>query len=280
MDLTEDHVSDSVMENVDIIFHLAACADNNYYPSSISPVDRKVNIEGTGKLIASAEKASVKKFVFISTVKAMGEGGAHFLDESSTPHPASSYGRSKLEAEKLVLDCISMPSCVLRLPIVYGCSDKGNLAKMIRAIHNGRFPPLPEVHNKRSMVHVEDVIRAAVLAAEKPKSNGQIYLVTDGETYSTRQIYNWIYNASGRPIPGWNVPLFILNTAAKLFDLLEQLFNKKFPFSSEALQKLVGSAWYNNKKICEELDFSPKHTLHESLTEIIAVVMRKNKFYF
>jgi len=98
-------------------------------------------------------------------------------------------------------------SVVLRLSMVYGPTRKGNLPRMIEAVTKGRFPPLPETGNKRSMVHVDDVVQAAMLAAERPESVGQTYVVTDGPPYSTRQIYECICEALGRDAPKWHVPI-------------------------------------------------------------------------
>jgi len=124
------------------------------------------------------------------------------------------------------------------------------------------------------MVHVHDVVNAAFLAATNTQSNGQVYLVTDGEIYSTRQIYEWICGASGLRIPAWNIPLAPLHGIAKALDLLARLLRRDMPLGSDALQKLVGSACYSNEKISRELGYRPIHTLHESLPEMISTVQR------
>ena len=77
-----------------------------------------------------------------------------------------------------------------------------------QAVSRHRFPPVPEVGNRRSMVHVSDVIRAAVLAAEHPSAVGEVFIVSDGQTYSTRQMYDLMCRALGRTPSRWNVPLW------------------------------------------------------------------------
>jgi len=260
---------------IDVVFHLAASSDNTD-PSGITALDRKVNIEGTVDLLAASIKAGAKKLIYVSTVKAMGEGGEECLDETSPVAPVSSYGRSKLAAEKLVLGQIDVPACVLRLPVVYGMSTQGNIAKMIRAILRHRFPPLPEMNNKRSMVHVKDVARAAELAALASSSTGQVFLVTDGQPYSTRQIYAWTCQMSGRQIPTWHLPPLMLRGIAMVSDTLGKVTGKPMPLDSFALNKLLGSAWYSNEKLRRVLGFRPEHSLQDSLPEIIRGVRESN----
>jgi nucleoside-diphosphate-sugar epimerase len=153
--------------------------------------------------------------------------------------------------------------------MVYGLSDKGNLPRMISAIERGFFPPLPEVHNHRSMVHVEDLARAALLVAQNSKAAGQIYIVSDGQANSTRQIYEWICAAlDKKPLP-LNIPVFVLKILAKIGDAIGKIRGRRFMFDSDALDKLIGSAWYSSAKIESELGFQAQHNLQKSLPEIV-----------
>lgn len=153
--------------------------------------------------------------------------------------------------------------------MVYGNTEKGNLPQMIKAVAKGVFPPLPEMHNRRSMVHVDDVVAAALLAAKNPKAAGQIYIVTDGQAYSTRQIYDWIREALGKQPVTWSVPQAVLTLAAQGGDVISRLRNRRFPLDSDSLEKLLGSAWYSSAKIERELGFRPRHTLKDALPEIV-----------
>ena len=145
MDLTGKSISSELLNGVSCIFHLAGKA----HALSDSLQDEReyfrVNTEGTRKLLESSSRAGVKRFVFFSSVKAIGEGGIEPLDESSCCAPETPYGISKLEAERLVLsrEYVQEP-VVLRLSMVYGSMKKGNLPRMIEAINKGYFPPFPQ----------------------------------------------------------------------------------------------------------------------------------------
>jgi nucleoside-diphosphate-sugar epimerase len=230
-----------------------------------------LNVGGTVKLLEASRSAGVRRFVYFSSVKAMGEGGSDTLDETAEPKPASSYGRTKLEAEKIVLGGASAPEpVVLRLTLVYGPGAKGNLENMIEAIARGFFPPLPEVANRRSMVHVDDVAEASLLAADSDESPGKIFLVSDGRAYSTREIYEWICEALGKPVPGWTVPVFGLRTIAKVGDFIGRVKGSRWKFDTNAFQKLLGSAHYSNAAITRALGFQPQWNLKAALPEIVA----------
>jgi nucleoside-diphosphate-sugar epimerase len=274
LDLTESWTSNPC-EGVDTVFHLAGKA---HALSEIAADDeeyQRINTEGTRKLLEAAKQAGVKRFIFFSSVKAVGDMPT-MQDESNQTQPDTSYGQSKRAAEQLVLTGGYVPHPVVIRPcMVYGLSDKGNLPRMISAIERGFFPPLPEVHNHRSMVHVEDLATAALLVAQNPKAAGQIYIVSDGQANSTRQIYEWIcFALNKKPLP-FSIPIFILKMLAKMGDLIGKLREKRFMFDSDALDKLIGSAWYCSAKIENELGFKPKYDLQIALPEIVHYLKNK-----
>lgn len=257
---------------VDTVFHLAGHA-HAWAENDDDGLHRKVTVEGTRNLLRAAAHAAVKRFVFASSVKAGGEGGELELDESSGDRPTTPYGRAKWQAEQLVLEAgqgSGMHVCNLRLAMVYGVGMKGNLPRMIESIDRKRFPPLPDSRNKRSMVWVDDVVQAMRLAASLPTACGKTYIVTDGETYSTRRIYTAILRALGKRPPTWSIPLSMLAAAAKVGDVVGRVRGRRLIFDSEALQKLLGSAWYSVEKIRCELGYRPTKMFEDVLPEIVA----------
>lgn len=272
-DLTQPATLEGLCRNIDTVFHLGGHAHAVDQPDG---KDRetiwRVTVEGTRALVEQSVRNGVQRFVLFSSVKAMGEGGETCLDETAPDMPTSFYGKAKREAENLVLDAgrLGLSSTVLRLPMVYGPDGKGNLPRMIRAIARGYFPPLPESGNRRSMVDVRDVTQAALLAAGSPAAAGKIYIVTDGQAYSTRVIYEWICAALSRPVPRCTIPLPMLRGIARVGDVIARLIGRRFMFDSDALNKLIGSAWYSSEKISRELNYRPAHTLKDSLPEMVA----------
>lgn len=273
-DFTAADISESlapdVMDKIDTVFHLAGKAHALSETRQDEEEYFQINTEGTRRVLEAAQQAGVRRFVFFSSVKAMHEEGPDCLDETFPCRPETPYGKSKLAAERLVLAGNYVPEpVVLRLSMVYGPAMKGNLPRMIEAVRKGQFPPIPEFGNKRSMVHVEDVIQAALLAATQPEAIGQTYIVTHPQPCSTRQLYEWICEAVNRPVPGWRIPEIALSGLAMMGDAIGRVRRRRFIFDSDALEKLTGSAWYSSKKLETQLGFHPQHSLRESLRAMI-----------
>jgi len=257
----------------DTIFHLAGRAHAFSEVHSDDALYESTNVEGTRNVLEGAIAGGARSVVFFSTVKAMGGESDECLDETLEPRPQMAYGRSKLAAEQLVLDYgkrTGLQVVCLRLPLVYGPGNKGNLFRMISAIERGIFPPLSDMGNRRSMVHVSDVVQAAILAATNPAANGQCYIVTDGKAYSTQAVYELICQGLGKPIPRWHMPVRVLKGMARIGDAIGRVRGRRFIFDSDALEKLIGSAWFSSDKISRELGYRPSVTFEEALPELIA----------
>jgi UDP-glucose 4-epimerase len=269
--------SDAV-SGADVVFHLAGKAHALAEVHEDEREYRKANTEGTAEVVAACRACGVRRLVYFSSIKVYADeqirainARGQPLDEAVAPEPDSPYGQSKLDAERLVLaDPGEIEGVALRLCMVYGPSLKGNLQRMIEAVLAGRFPPLPEVNNRRSMVHVEDVVEAALLAATSPQAAGREYLVTDGQPYSTRRIYEWICAAAGKKPPSWTIPLPVLSGLGYAGDLVGRVRGRRFAFDSAALEKLTGSAWFSCDRIKAELGFQPRHGLADTIPVMVS----------
>jgi nucleoside-diphosphate-sugar epimerase len=268
-ELGSDPIAPGSLQGVDTIFHLAGKAHTRARTDAEVREYETVHVHGTRSLMAAARQAGVRSCVLLSSVKAMGEGGADVWDEGTPCAPRNPYGISKLAAERIVLEELPVPCpVVLRPTLVYGAGSKGNLDLMIRTIRKGLFPAIAFPPNARSMIHVDDVIRACLLAAEHPAACGQMYILTDGLEYSTNDIVEWIFEALGKR-PGVRLPFGLLQAAASLGDLAGRL-GLPSPLTSDALDKLAGSAKYSNAKICRELGFAPSRDLRQGIREMVS----------
>jgi len=267
LDLGRQPIPAGLMDGVDCVFHLAGKAHALAEGRGVEEQYRLANCQSTLDLLAAARAATVRGFVYFSSVKAMGEGTAGAPDDL----PRTPYGRSKRAAEHAVLTggAVAHP-VVLRPSLVYGPSPKGYLELLIRAVRAGWFPPLPELDNGRSMVHRDDLATAALCCARDPRARGRTYVVTDGTPYSTRQVYEFILAALGRRVPGWTLPVGLLRLAALGGDGVRRLRGRRLLFDSEILEKLIGSACYDGEAIRRELGFTPVRGLRESMPEILA----------
>ncbi|HSR54425.1 MAG TPA: NAD-dependent epimerase/dehydratase family protein, partial [Acidobacteriota bacterium] len=226
----------------------------------------------------AAAANGVARFILASTVKVYGESNAAIaphsprrpIEESVPCRPATPYGQAKLEAESLVLKGGYVPEpVVLRLSMVYGERAKGNLTKMIEAVAAGRFPSLPEAGNRRSMVHVEDVVQAALLAASCNEAIGEVFNVTDGRSYSSRELLLAIRRSLGKRPPSVDVPMGLLRLLGRIGDGIGALTRRRFVFDSDALDKLLTSAHFSSAKISKMLGYQPHWDLERALPSMI-----------
>jgi nucleoside-diphosphate-sugar epimerase len=219
-------------EGIERIFHCAGYA--HAFTSSDPDAHRRINFEGTRNLLAAAGEAGVRRFVFLSSVKAMAEPGDACADEGWAGEPDTPYGCAKRAAEGAVLEAgakYGMHVVNLRLSMVYGRGGRGNLERMARGIRAGWFPPLPETGNRRSLVHVEDVVAAMRLVAEAPGSNGRTYIIADSRAYSGCEIYDEIRQALGKPPAGWRVPASLLRAGGLAGDGAQALLRRPLPLN-------------------------------------------------
>lgn len=184
---------------VDSVFHLVAKTHD--FTSADNTKDYfKVNVEGTRNLLDACISTNIKHFIYFSSVKAMAEESKHTLNETYDCTPITPYGESKLMAEELVVDYgnkYGFKTTVLRLPLVYGPGNKGNVYKMIEAIDKGRFVMMGRCENKRSMVYVGNVVYAALAVIDHEVADGKVYIVTDGIDYTVRDLYKLIAKVLG-----------------------------------------------------------------------------------
>ena len=254
-DLESEVIPDKALNNVSTVFHLAGFAHDMRDASKIADLYYKVNVSATVQLANLAVRSGVKRFVFVSSVKAGGNPSpGTYTNEKDQKNTEDVYGKTKREAELKLLEIgrnSNMHVSIIRPSLVYGPKTKGNLALMLSGIKKGWFPPLPETGNRRSMIHVDDLVRAILLVAEDKRANGEIFIATDGTPHSSRDIYNAMCDVTGKSIPKWSIP-------KSLFDIVSMV-NPRIKYK---LNKLLGDECYSSAKL-EALGFKAKKSLKD-----------------
>ena len=269
-DLTRPATLQGCLHDIDTVFHAAGHAHS--YAGN-DDLHRITTVEGTRNLLAECRQHGIQRFVFISSVKAMAEPGDACLDETSTGTPDDSYGQSRLQAERLVLEYgqqTGMHVSILRPTLVYGPGCKGNLASLLRWIDKGWFPPLAENGNRRSMVDVRDVVEATLRAADRDSASGKTCILTDGEDYSTHRILTAMRRALGKSDPGVFVPPGLLHALARCGDGFETLFRRRALYNSAMHTRLLGSACYRSVETEPALGFHPRYRLEDALPDMVS----------
>jgi nucleoside-diphosphate-sugar epimerase len=221
------------------------------------PLYRETNAGITGSLLEACASAGTPRFLYLSSVKAVGEGGFDIppYDESTPPHPEDAYGKSKLEAEVLIRSAGGgFPAwTILRTPLVYGPGARGNFRSLFEAVRSGRLLPLGKIANARSLIYAGNLAAAVATCLESPGAEGRIFHAADSETPSTPELARLIGEAAGRPARLLPVPTGILRLGAALAG------------RNEAFRKLAGSLVLRTEAIREALGFRPPFSLTEGL---------------
>lgn len=253
----------AALAGVDVVFHLAARV-HQVRDSAADPLlaYREVNTDVSIKLAQSARKLGVKRYVFMSSVKVLGEAtrpGQPF-DQRSPARPADAYAVSKWEAEQALhaLGAVTgMGVTVLRPPLVYGHGVKANFASLWRAVGRGWPLPLGSVTaNRRSLVGVDNLVSALLACATHPAAVGQRYLVSDDDDVSTAGLVRAMAAAQGVRARLWTVPVGLLRGLGGLVG------------RGAAVDRLCGDLQVNVTAIKQDLGWRPVHGLQQGLNQL------------
>jgi UDP-glucose 4-epimerase len=260
-------------ESIEVIWHLAGKAHALTEVGDSGGGYERVNVGCTQTIIDLAERLGVRRLVLASSVKAMGEGSESLQDETAPCLPLTPYGRSKLRAEDAVRAAKGVPEgVILRFCMIYGGADRGNFGRMVRAVRKGYFPPLPETGNLRSLLHVRDAAQACLLAGTRSEAIGEVFIVTDGNLYSTTEMWREIRLADGKSIPRFWIPLALLRALAAVGTVAGTSLRRRMPLDLDSLAKLLDSSAYSSDKIRHKLGFQPVWDLRAALREDGAVI--------
>ena len=211
------------LRGIDVVVHLAARVhhmDDPADPSLVIEAYRRINVEGTRRLAESAAAAGVHRMVFVSTIKAITENsGDTPVTEATPPAPETPYGISKLEGERALREVgerTGLETVILRPPLVYGPFVGANFLRLLVLCRNAPLLPLGAIHNRRSLIFVENLAGAIALCAEHPDAAGGCFLVHDGKVLSTPELIRTLAGLMGRPARLFSVPPPLLRGALTL----------------------------------------------------------------
>ena len=192
----------------DAVVHLANVAHSGADPKLIW----RVNVDGTARVAELAAANGVRRFVYVSSVKA-GEHNDH-------------YGKAKLAAEAAVSAVAArsgLGAVILRPPLVYGPRVKANFLALMRAIDRGWPLPFADIENRRSLLYVGNLCDAIARCLEAEAPDGRTFFVADGAPVSTPQLCRAIGDALGRPARLFSFPVPLLELIPGLKRLTRSL---------------------------------------------------------
>lgn len=225
-------------EGIGTVVHLAALThartDAEY---------EKANVEGTRRLLEAALEARARKFIYLSSLAAVGPAvdgrGARAHDP---PRPLTAYGRSKLAGERVCMEAADrIEVLILRAPAVYGPRDT-DLYHFFKLARRGVIPVPMGPARKLQMVHVQDLARALVLAARARAAAG-VYHIAESRSYTWEEMGRAVGDAVGRGVRVVRVPAALMSGLAAVSETAAGLAGRSSIFNRDKARELLAPGW-------------------------------------
>lgn len=249
------------LAGIDVVVHAAAKVHVMGPAAGAVSEFRRVNVQASTHLAEAAASSGVRRFVYLSSAKVLGEAsGAQPLDDQAPPRPADAYAISKREAEVALGDVSkrgAMEMAVLRPPLVYGPGVKANFLALLRAADTPWPLPLAAIGNRRSLIYVENLVAACVRAATVGSAQG-IWVVSDGMPVSTSELVTGLRRHMGRRPRLFAVPVGLLKFAARAVG------------AGNAADRLLNSFEIDSSRFERDFAWTPPWSFDKGLAETVS----------
>lgn len=248
---SEDFDTILLEHKIDAIIHLLGKAHDTKNTSEPEEYFR-INTELTCKLFDAFKSSGANKFVFVSTIKAVGDERSYVRNAQDLSTAQTPYAQSKRKAEEYI-QSQSLPASkrffILRPCLIYGPRSKGNLATLVKFVKIGLPYPFAAFENKRSYLSVNNL--NTILYAILSKNYDSFTLnIANEDTIGTQELIQILRKELGKNPSKLNIPAGFIRTIAKFGDALPI-----FPFNTEKLEKITSSFVVDTAEMRKTLGF-------------------------
>ncbi|MFW9830436.1 MAG: NAD-dependent epimerase/dehydratase family protein [Candidatus Thorarchaeota archaeon] len=252
-DLRNSKTLARAVEDVNVVFHVASLFR---YSASYDDL-YAVNVEGTRNLCHEMIAAHVSKFVLISSAGVYGIPQSLPVTEQALPNPSNAYEQSKLEQEQAAQKICAKSDVkfvILRPAPIYGPRNRYGIGTILRMVALGQLPIISKNLNTLvPLVHVADVVGAALHLVSDPTAVGQVYNVVDDSTYRKYELFTYLAPLLDAKIYYTRFPLlprWLLNALASWSEWKARHFTHKEPKIERAtIDLMYHDYWYSNAKL-------------------------------
>jgi nucleoside-diphosphate-sugar epimerase len=255
------------------VFHTAAVI----HPVKSTREFFDVNVGGTELLLDRARRARASRLVHVSSNSPFGANPSPTdrFTEDSVPNPYMGYGRSKLEAEEIVLRASErddVPAVIVRAPWFYGPNQPDRQTQWFRAVRKGRFPLIGSGENRRSMVYTDNLVQGLLRAESTPGVESRAYWIADAEPYAMTEVLATVREAlvaEGFPVSGGQPRLpYVAGVMAEKLDAFLQ-DREKYIQPLHVLGELKDTIACDISRARAELGYDPQVALLEGMRRSI-----------
>jgi nucleoside-diphosphate-sugar epimerase len=255
-----------IVKGVNIVHHLAgevySRRSSDYY---------QINVDGTKNLLEVCLRWHIKRFIFLSSIQAAGPSLRQgiLLNERSPCKPITSYGISKLEAEKLIYKkykASAFPAVIIRAPMVYGPGSlKCRSAALFQRINKGNFRLIGKNDHLISTCYIDNLIHGILLAETHKNAVGKTYFIADQKAHTLLEIANTIAQELMLKLPIGRVPVSVAYLITMLLLIPNKIFNFSRLFSWDTMREIT-NAWACNISFIEsEMGYKPSIDFNEGV---------------
>lgn len=254
---SDKQISESLKDK-DFVFHCAGIPNSSKTENELF----EVNVGLTKKIAELSIKNNIKKFVFLSSAKVMGESSVKRpFALSQKPNPHTPYAKSKYLAEKEIETLSSMRPTdffVLRPVVVYGRSSKGNISNLLKYAKLGiPFPFGSFKDSKRNYLSINNLVDLMTYCIEKDNLKPGTYFASDGVDISLQELVEIITNNLWGKSNIFEFPLPVLKA---IFFII----GKK-----EIYQKLSSPFLVDISYTKDQLNWNPKFSMESEIKKLI-----------
>lgn len=186
--------------NYDVVYHVAGIAHADTGHASVEERKRyyEVNTDLAVRVAEKAKQQGVKQFIFMSSMIIYSGCKEKVITEHTVPTPLNFYGDSKWKADQKIrtLATENFRVVVVRPPMIYGKSSKGNYPKLAKLAVT--IPIFPRINNKRSMLHINNLCEFIKLMIDN-NENG-IFFPQNAEYVNTSELVQTIAKVHHKPM--------------------------------------------------------------------------------
>ncbi|MGQ9642930.1 MAG: NAD-dependent epimerase/dehydratase family protein [Ignavibacterium sp.] len=264
-----------VIREADYVYHVAGVVKSKTKEGYF-----RGNVDTTRTLIEATleSNANLKRFLVVSSQTVTGPSSdGKPVNEETECRPITTYGKSKLEEEKLVLSFKDkLPITICRAPAVYGERDT-EIFIYFKTFSKGLTTTIGFNEKKLSLIHVLDLVNGFYLAATNEKSKGQIYFISSEEFYTWPQINNITSRIIGKNPIVIKVPHFLVYTLAAVAQFAAMFSSKPATLNIEKAKDITQQYWIcDTSKAVRELGYNQNISIEEGIRRTIEWYKKMN----